>query len=128
MAKTPAPTMGTLIDGIWSLRESKRALEVQIKEIEEKISANEEALLGRMDKEGVDKSTGKKASVSVVESIVPVTKDWEEFIAFVIKNKYGHLVERRPAVLACRELFEQKGNIPGLEAFRKRKINIRTLS
>jgi hypothetical protein len=127
MAVKP-PTLGTLIDGIWSLREAKRKLEAEVKVIEEDIGKSEELLLERMGKEGVDRSTGKFASVSISENVVPITKDWDAFIAYVIKSKQGHLVERRPATLACRELWEKKGSIPGLEPFTKRKANIRTLT
>lgn len=120
-------TIGSLIDDIWAKREKKRALEAQLKLVEEDIAADEAKLLERMDKEGVDKSTGKKASVSISETIKPQTVDWDAFIAYVIKTKQGHLVERRPMATACRELWEQKGKIPGLEPFTQRRINVRTL-
>jgi hypothetical protein len=125
--KKPQPTLGTLIDGIWALRETKRKLQAEIEKIEAEVSQAEELLLERMDAEHVDKSTGKHASVSISTNIVPVTKDWDAFIGYVIKSKQGHLVERRPATLACRELWEKKGSIPGLEPFTKRKANIRTI-
>src|SRR5688572_11809292 len=118
--KPPVATLGTLIDGIWALREAKRKLEAEIKVIEEDVAKAEELLLERMAKEGVDKSTGKYASVAISENVVPVTKDWDAFAAYVLKSKQMHLVERRPATLACRELWEKKGSIPGLEPFTKR--------
>lgn len=122
------PSLGGLIDSIWQEREKKRALEADIKAIEGNIADMETKLIERMDKEGVDKSTGKTASVSISENVIPQTEDWDAFIEYVIKSKQGHLVERRPATLACRELWEKKGKIPGLVPFTKRKVNIRTLS
>ena len=121
-------TLGSLIDGIWELREQKRALEAQVKKVEEDIASKEAALIERMDKEGVDKSTGRMASVAISENVVPQTVDWDLFFAYVIKTKQGHLVERRPSVTGCRELWEQKGKIPGLVPFIKRRVNVRTLS
>lgn len=125
--KRPA-AMGPLIDGIWEKREHKRKLAAEIEKIEEEIAAMEEALLARMDQEGIDKSTGKKASVGVSEVISANIKDFDEFAAYVKKTGYFHLFQRRVSDVACRELFEKHGKIPGLEPFKKRKLNVRTLS
>jgi hypothetical protein len=125
--KRPA-AMGPLIDGIWEKREQKRKLAAEIEKIEGEIAAMEEALLARMDQEGIDKSTGKKASVGVSEVISANIKDFDEFAAYVKKTGYFHLFQRRVSDVACRELFEKHGKIPGLEPFKKRKLNVRTLS
>lgn len=123
----PKP-LGTLIDDIWALRESKRNLETQVKDIEASIAESEAALMERLDAEGVDKSTGKKASVSISKSVVATIVDWDTFTAYVAKKKYFHLLQRRVSDTAARELFEQQGQVPGLEPFTKRKVNIRTLT
>jgi hypothetical protein len=120
--------LGALIDSIWAEREKKRALEAQVKTQEELISTLEVALLERMDKEGVDKSTGRKATVSISTSIKANIVDWDALCGFVKKHGYFHLFHRRVADEAARELFETKGQVPGLEPFTKRKVNIRTLS
>lgn len=126
--KKPPQNLGALIDGIWAEREKKRALEAQVKLQEELIATMEQALLERMDKEGVDKSTGRKATVSISENIKANIVDWDVFCKFVKKNDYFHLFHRRVADEAARELFQTKGSVPGLEPFTKRKVNIRTLA
>ncbi len=128
MAGKKLVPIGPLIDTIWSLRENKRALEAQVKTVEEQIAEHEELLITRMDQEGVDKSTGKKASVSVASETRFNVKDFDAFWDFARKNNYGHLFERRPAKLACMEVLEKKGNVPGLEPYTKRKLNVRTLA
>lgn len=125
--KRPAP-MGSLIDGIWALRERKRDLEAQTKKIEEEIAAKEEELIARMDQEGVDKSTGKQASVSVSATQQFNIVDFDALAAYVKKTGYFHLFHRRITTDAARELFERHGKVPGLEPFTKRKLNVRTLS
>lgn len=125
--KRPKP-LGTLIDDIWALRDEKRNIEVEVKNIEASIAELEVTLMERLDAEGVDKSTGKKASVSITKSIVANITDWDVFTAYVGKTKQFHLLQRRVSDTAARELFETKGQVPGLEPFTKRKINIRTLS
>jgi len=120
--------IGTLIDDIWAQREAKRELEAKVKAIEDVIASQEILLMERLEKEGIDKSTGKKASVSVSENIVANIVDWDLFTSFVKKTGYFHLIQRRTSDLACRELFEKKGKIPGLEPFKKKRVNIRTLT
>lgn len=126
-ATRPVP-MGSLIDDIWALREKKRELAASIEDIEKTIAEKEELLISRMDQEGVEKSTGKKASVSVAVSQQFNIKDFDSLAAYVKKTGYFHLFQRRITVDAARELFEKHGQVPGLEPFTKRKLNVRTLS
>lgn len=126
--KRPTP-IGTLIDDLWNLRETKRNLEAQVKELEERIAAREAQIIVRLDTERTDRASSTRASVSISENIVPNVVDWDEhMMKSVVGKKQIHLVERRPAVLACREIWEQGGKLPGLEPFTKRKLNLRTLN
>lgn len=119
-------TIGGLTDRLVDLRESKRALEEQIAAIEAEYKALEEQLMEKLDSEGTDKGAGKKGSCSISSSIVAQVDDWDAFYAFIGKNKYYHLLQRRPADAACRELFESKGSIPGVTPFSKRRLNLRS--
>ena len=121
-------SIGTDIDALWKLREQKRNLESEIKLIEEKTNTLQEALITAMQAEGIGKSTGKKASVSITTAIKPNGVDWDMFYAYIHRMKYYHLLERRPSVTGCRELFETKGKVPGVEAFTKLTLNIRSIT
>lgn len=120
-------TIGAKIDNLHSLREQKRLLEEQVKAVSDQMYAEELELIAQMDSEGVNKSTGNLATVSIGESIKPSVDDWDAFHAFIHRNKYYHLLERRPSVTGCRELLEQKGRIPGVVPFTQRKLNIRSV-
>ena len=120
-------TIGAKIDKLHDLREQKRALEEQIKEIVGKASELENALMEQMDTEGVSKSTGNSATVSITLSVKPSVDDWEAFYKYIHRMKYYHLLERRPSVTGCRELLETKGKIPGIVPFTQRKLNIRSV-
>ncbi len=119
--------LGDKIDAIQQLREVKRRLEEQVKQVSEQIEADEKSLIAQMDGDGVVRATGKLATVSISESIKPAVEDWDEFYKFIARHKYFHLLERRPSVTGCRELFETKGRIPGVVPFTQRKLNIRTV-
>lgn len=123
----PAP-LGLQIDAIFKLREELRAHQEKEKLITDRISAAELVLMETMEKEGVDKSTGKLATVSISSSITGNVVDWDKFYAYIYKNKFGHLLQRRVSDPAIRELFESKGAVPGVEPFTKRRLNIRKVS
>ena len=119
--------LGLMIDEIWAQREVKRNLEVKVKDVEAIIAKSETKLMERLDAEGLDKSSGKSASVSISSNVVGTITNWDEFMKYVAKTKQFHLVQKRCSDLAIRELFEKKGNVPGIEPFTKRKVNIRTI-
>ena len=120
-------TIGVKIDQLHALREQKRALEEQIKQLSGQMDELENQLIDQMDKEGVTKSTGNAATVSISTSVKPSVDDWDAFYAYIHRYKYYHLLERRPSVTGCRELLETKGKIPGIVPFTQRKLNIRSV-
>ena len=121
-------TIGQKIDMMFKIREKVRELEGEIKLLNVEKEELEAELLEQMDKEGVTKSTGGKASVTVSESVKPSVEDWDAFYAYIHRQKLYHLLERRPSVTGCRELFEKRGKIPGVVPFVKRQITMRSLS
>ena len=121
-------TMGSTIDSLWAKREEKREAESKVKVIESEIAAIEESLMERMDKEETSKSQGTKASVSITMATVANVEDWAAFHAFVAKNKYFHLLQKRVSDPAVRELWDAGKKVPGVQPFSKRKLNIRSLT
>ncbi|WP_025915475.1 hypothetical protein [Herminiimonas sp. CN] len=121
-------TLGKAIDTLWELREIKRAKEAEIKEIEGKIAAAESTLFERLDAEETDAGKGKSASVSITSATSFNITDFDAFAKYVAKTKYFHLFQRRVSEVAAREIFESKGQLPGLTAFVKRRINLRSLA
>lgn len=120
--------LGQMVDKLNATREKKRSIQKQLDEAEAAYNALAEEIIAKMDSEGVEKTTGKTASVSKSVSIKPNVLDWDAFYAYIHRNKYYHILERRPSVTGCRELFETKGKVPGVEAFTKVTLNLRNLS
>lgn len=119
-------TLGERIDALQRLKVEKRVLEAGVSDLEGQIRAAEEALLEEMDKQGVVQSRGHLASVSIGDSIKPHVQDWSAFYEYIYRHKYFHLLDRRPSVSGCRELFENKGAIPGVVPFVQRKVRTTT--
>ena len=120
-------TVGAKIDALHALREDKRQLEELLKAKAQEIDLMENELIELMDQQNISKSTGTKATVSITTSTKPSVEDWDAFYAYIHKNKYYHLLERRPSVTGCRELLDHKGAIPGVVPFTQRKLNIRSV-
>lgn len=123
-----ALTLGKSIDALWALREIKRAKEAEIKEVDGKIADAESILFERLDAEDTNKGEGKSASVSISSATSFNITDFDLFAKYVAKTKYFHLFQRRVSEVAAREIFETKGQLPGLTAYTKRRINLRSLA
>lgn len=119
------PSLGLQIDALFKLRETLRGIQQQEKDQLALIEAAEVVLMETMKTEGVDKSTGKLATASISDVASANVVDWDLFGAYVLKNKYIHLLQRRISLPAVRELFETKGKVPGVEPFTQRKLNLR---
>jgi hypothetical protein len=120
-------SIGSRIDALNELRENKRKLEEQIKVIEGSYHTLEEALMEDLKTQGMDKATGKKATVSISSTVVGTISDDKAFFAYVKKTGFFHLLQRRLSDPAVRELLESKGSIPGVEPFVKKRLNLRAL-
>ncbi len=120
-------TIGVKIDQLHTLREQKRQLEEQVKQLQGQMAELENELIEQMDKQGVSRSTGVNATVSISSSTRPSVDDWNAFYAYIRRHKYYHLLERRPSVSGCNELLETKGKIPGVVSFTQRKLNMRSV-
>lgn len=130
-AKKPAKRalpLGSMIDSLWQLREDKRKSEAATKLIEKDIEAAETELLERLDKEGMDKATGKLGTISVGEALVGTIEDWDAFVAFAAKSKNFQLIQRRISDVAYRELLGMGKPVPGIKPFTKRKLNLRSVT
>jgi hypothetical protein len=119
--------MGGKIDRLHELREQKRRLEEEIKDLNSQMGDLENMLMLEMQQQGVTKLTGMMATVSVNESVKPQVEDWDAFMDYLTANRLYHLVDRRPSSTGCRELFEKQGQIPGIVPFTLRKLSCRSL-
>lgn len=120
-------TIGAAIDKIWLMRENKKALEAQVKKVEAEIKEVEETIFELLDAQDTRKGEGKKASVSINESVVATVEDWDALWPYIAKNKYFHLVQKRVSDPGMRELWDMGKKVPGVQPFTKRTLSIRSL-
>lgn len=124
---TTTPSIGSLVDDMHSLRELKRTHEEEIKKLTALISDKERHLIAAMEASGVEKTSSKTATASVVEQTRYAVEDWDAFYAYIKRNNYFHLLERRASTASCRELFTMQGGVPGVVPFTTKRVNLRNL-
>lgn len=120
-------TLGANIDAMWALREEKRAADTVVKAIEVRIKELETTMFELLDAQETTKSQGKKASVSITETVVGNVEDWEALWPYIAKNKFFHLVQKRVSDPGLRELWAMGKKTPGVVPFTKRSLNVRSL-
>lgn len=121
-------TLGSDIDNMYQLREDKRMAELKVKEFDAKISEAEQSIMERLEASGLDSAKGKSASVSITTATVANVEDWEAFHAYIGKNKFFHLLQKRVSEPAYRELLDMGKKVPGVTPFNKKKLNLRSIS
>ena len=129
----PALTLGQAADKIYDLREKKREIDAELKAVETEITALTETIFGLLEEQDTRKAEGKRASISVNYAINPSTKNWDDTAKFIINGKrgdkyaYAHLLYKRIAAPAYRELRSLGMVIPGQEDFTNRTLSITKL-
>lgn len=118
-------TIGTIADEILALDlKIKKSKEVT-SALEEQRKPLEEELRTAAEKENQTGGKGKKSKWEIKPYAVPQATNWDEFWGYIDENKYFHLLQRRPAVLACQELWGQGIAIPGIERFTSLKVIVK---
>jgi hypothetical protein len=120
-------TLGSLIDALFAQRAEIKVVEAQKKELEEQAEAIEARLIEKADSEKLTGGRGTTCQASVNDVVVPQVVDWDKYYDFIHENRWYHLLQRRPSVPGCRELFEAGKDIPGVEKFVRRRVNLRGL-
>lgn len=119
--------LGDLIDQLHAKSleiEAAGALKKKLEKERERIQA---AYILAADEQGITQARGSTAAATISESVVPHVEDWDKFYAYLHENKYFHLLQKRPAVPGCRELFELGTQIPGVVPFTKKVVNLRAI-
>lgn len=117
--------LSTLIESLCGLKRRKKDLEQQVKDNDKEISLLEVQIMQAMDGEGVIESKNHVGKVTLNESVYPHVEQWDQFGDYILDNRYLHLLERRPAVLAYRELLALGRAVPGVLPFTKRKLSFK---
>lgn len=120
-----ARTVGNIADEVLVEQLKLKKAQDKVEEIEEVIKTLKEELRLAAEKEDLTTGGGKKSSFSIEPQTVPHATNWDSFYEYIKENNYFHLLQRRPAVKACQELWGQGVQIPGIDKFTQNKVNVK---
>lgn len=117
-------TLGECVDRAYKLRAKRLEIEKKASEVKAEESALKNHILNEFDKTEIEGARGKVASASISRNTVPHVKDWNRFMAWVLKTKSLDMFEKRVSKSAYKERLDSKVTVPGVEPFVMVTVNL----
>ena len=118
--------LNSLLTQMSLLRAEKKAAEYAVKQVEKAIYACERKIFERLDSlEMVQAKNPQGISATITESLVPKVEDWSLFHEHIRETGDFFYLQKRAAVLTCREAFQMGRVIPGVLPQTIRKLTIK---
>ena len=117
--------IGDIADDIQRLAATIKEKQDEIDVLESQELALKAELIKAAEAAGLTAGKTTTASWKVEQQTVPQVKDWESFYEYIMNNQYFHLLQKRPAVKACQELWDKGIVIPGAEKFTQPKVSVK---
>lgn len=107
------------------LREAKRTLETQVKELDAQLAANETDIIEIADEMGLDRFAVGKLTFSISNQVVGNVEDWDALHAYIRENNAFYLLQRRLSNAPYKEILDSGDSLAGVVPFTKRSLNMR---
>lgn len=125
MAKAKKRTLGQISDEILATQRHIKQLNGEIEALEITKRALSDELMAAAEGEKLEKGGGKASTFNIQPQTVPQVSNWDLFYEYMYDMRYLHLLQRRPGVQACAELWEKNIAIPGVEKFTQMKVTVK---
>jgi hypothetical protein len=126
---TVALTPGQIIQELNELRDERKKISQRDKELVELWRVLEARLIQIGDEQGMKRIStdvpGATLTATVTEEVLPVLDSFDELWEYMKENDAPHMLQRRVAAAAFRELQSAGVAVPGLSAYVQRKISLR---
>ena len=119
------PTMAQLVEKMLEIRDERRRISKRDKELIDDFRSLELEVFIQLDEQGMEKASTSAGTASINETVLPQVVDWDKFYQYMIDNDSLHLLQKRPAAAAFRELNESGETIDGVEPYTQRSIGLR---
>lgn len=120
--------IGTCVDKLETLRAKKSAHVAAAKAIEDKMKAEEAALVEHMrllfKREGIEGADGRNKHAKGGTTEIRTVTDWPKFYAHIAKTKSWDLLQKRPSSTAIELRFASGKRVPGTGTIPKFSINL----
>ena len=121
---TPLST-GDIISRMVSCRDERRRISGRDKELISEWRSLELELLTRLDSQGMKQASTDDGTATITKTTLPNVVDWDALWEHIVDTRAFHLLQRRPAAAAFRELNSSGEKIPGIDAYEQRTISLR---
>ena len=125
--KTLNKDIGMYVDTLYGLKEKKKEISQKLLDLNKEITNVEFKLLDLMKNQELFTVGNDSINVFRKSKTVPKVVQWDEFYEFIYREKAGHLLERRPSLLACREMFSEGLVIPGVDPYTFEEVRTRSI-
>jgi len=123
-----AKDIGVMVDRLDRIKLKKKAINKQLTHLNTELREAELELLHEMKEQNLFITGNDAINVYRGSKTVPKVVQWDEFLEFIYKEKAGYLLERRPSLLACREMFGKGLVIPGVDPHTFEEVRTKTRS
>jgi hypothetical protein len=118
--------LNSLLTEMSLLRAEKKAIDYTAKTVEKQIRACEMKIFSRLDEmEMIQAKNPQGMSALISESLVPKVEDWDLFHQHIRDTGDFFLLQKRAAVLTCRESFQMGRVLPGVMPLTLRKLTFK---
>lgn len=118
-------SLGALITFHEQLREEKRRLNERLKALDSELRYSESQVLDALDTAGLEHAKIDGVSVTVSEQTMPNVNDWDALYAFIKEHDAFYMLQRRVSTGPYREMLQMEQEVPGVEPYTQRKVNMR---
>jgi hypothetical protein len=122
---TPAE-LAKLAQNLWKAQQKAKAAEAKLKPLKDTVAALEAELLDAMIAAKLESVAVKEATISLKRTTFAELYDDKAFFDYVGRKKAWDLVQKRPAVGACRVRWEDGLTIPGVRPGERTDLSITT--
>ena len=121
--------LGTLIDKLSDLRERKRGLDEDRKEINKEYETVEHEIMDFMEINKLEKASGENATASYKIETYPQVDDKEKLTLWVVKENRYEFLQSRVNMGPVKEMLDADNLLPdGVTVFTKPKLSLRRKS
>lgn len=125
--KEVAPKLTTeqLIIQMLAVRDERQTIKARDKELIALWRDLEATFLASLDEQGQKRAGTRDGTATITENVLPVIEDYDELVAHIIKSGDVHLLQRRVASAAYREILAAGGSVPGVKTYIQRQVSLR---
>lgn len=117
--------MNEKIKELFALKAQIDGINATLKDLKDAYDSLTVDVLRGLEEAGVDKMalTGVGSVTAKTETVANV-QDWDAFFDYIAENRAWYLLQRRPAVNACREAWTIGDTLPGVVPVELTKLSV----